>query len=77
MLALRLMIGFAFLYSGVEKILGGFDAEGYLVHAPGANGNPLEGLFLWTGQTRWFVDFVNVAVPWGEAAIGLGTSSDC
>lgn len=23
-------------------------------------------------QTPWFVEFVNVAVPWGEAAIGLG-----
>ncbi|PSP80301.1 DoxX family protein [Halobacteriales archaeon QS_1_68_20] len=66
------MIGFAFLYSGVDKILGGFGAEGYLIHAAGANGNPLEGLFLWMGQTGWFVDFVNVAVPWGETAIGPG-----
>jgi len=71
-LALRLVIGFAFLYSGVDKLLNGFSAGGYLVNAAGANGNPLEGLYLWMGQTPWFVDFVNVAVPWGEAAIGLG-----
>ncbi len=71
-LALRLVIGFAFLYSGVEKVLGGFGAQGYLVNAAGQNGNPLEGMFLWMGQTQWFVDFVNVAVPWGEVAIGLG-----
>lgn len=29
-LALRLVIGFAFFYSGVERILGGFNAQGYL-----------------------------------------------
>ncbi|WP_435158477.1 DoxX family protein [Haladaptatus sp. DFWS20] len=71
-LALRLVIGFAFLYTGVEKIISGFDARGYLVNVAATNGNPLEGLFLWMGQTPWFVEFVNVAVPWGEAAIGLG-----
>jgi thiosulfate dehydrogenase [quinone] large subunit len=30
------------------------------------------GTFIWMSQTPWFVDFVNVAVPWGEVAIGLG-----
>ncbi|EJN57392.1 DoxX family protein [Halogranum salarium B-1] len=24
------------------------------------------------GNTPWFVDFVNIAVPWGEVLIGLG-----
>lgn len=71
-LALRLVIGFAFFYSGAEKVLGGFDAQGYLLNVAGQNGNPLEGMFLWMGQTQWFVEFVNVAVPWGEVAIGLG-----
>ncbi|QLD89544.1 DoxX family protein [Natronomonas salina] len=71
-LALRLVIGFAFLYSGVEKILGGFAAQGYLGNVAATNGNPLEGMFLWMSQTPWFVEFVNVAVPWGEVAIGLG-----
>ncbi|WP_049947449.1 DoxX family protein [Candidatus Halobonum tyrrellensis] len=72
-LALRLVIGFAFLYSGLDKVLSGsFSAAGYLTNAAGTNGNPLEGLFLWMGQTPWFVDVVNVAVPFGEVAIGLG-----
>ncbi|QLD89175.1 DoxX family protein [Natronomonas salina] len=71
-LALRLVIGIAFLYSGVEKVLGGFSAGGYLGNVAATNGNPLEGLFLWMSQTPWFVEFVNVAVPWGEVAIGLG-----
>jgi len=71
-LALRLVIGFAFLYSGVEKVLGGFGAQGYLANVAATNGNPFEGLFLWMSQTPWFVDVVNVAVPWGEVAIGLG-----
>ena len=72
-LALRLVIGFAFLYSGLDKVLSGsFSASGYLTNVAATNGNPLVGLFLWMGQTPWFVDFVNVAVPLGEVAIGLG-----
>lgn len=71
-LALRLVIGFAFFYSGAEKVLGGFDAQGYLINAAGQNGNPLEGMFLWMGQTQWFVEVANITVPWGEVAIGLG-----
>ncbi|QLD89560.1 DoxX family protein [Natronomonas salina] len=71
-LALRLVIGFAFLYSGAEKVLVGFDAQGYLLNVAAQNGNPLEEMFLWMGQTDWFVAFVNIAVPWGEVAIGLG-----
>ena len=71
--ALRLMMGYAFLHSGLAKVLeGGFTAQGYLVHAAGANGNPLEAMFVWMGTTDWFVAFANVAVPWGEVLIGLG-----
>jgi thiosulfate dehydrogenase [quinone] large subunit len=72
-LALRLMMGYAFLHAGLSKVLeGGFAAQGYLVHAAGTNGNPLEGMFVWMGTTEWFVAFANVAVPWGEVLIGLG-----
>ena len=71
-LALRLVIGFAFLYSGAEKVLGGFSVQGYLLNVAATNGNPLAGLFAWMGSTPWFVSFVNVAVPWGETLIGLG-----
>jgi len=72
-LALRLMMGIAFFQSGVEKVLSGsFSAAGYLQNAPPANGSPVADLFVAMGQTPWFVDFVNIAVPWGEALIGLG-----
>ena len=71
-LALRLMMGFAFLYAGLEKILAaGWSAQGYLLNVAATNGNPLEGLFLWMGQTEWFLAVVNIAVPWGELLIGL------
>jgi thiosulfate dehydrogenase [quinone] large subunit len=72
-LALRLMMGLAFLQAGLSKLLGGgFNAAGYLVNAPAANGSPLADLFMAMGQTPWFVAFVNVAVPWGQLFIGLG-----
>ncbi|WP_232700714.1 DoxX family protein [Halobacterium wangiae] len=72
-LALRLMMGLAFFQSGVEKVLSGsFSAAGYLQNAPPANGSPVADLFVSMGNTPWFVDFVNVAVPWGEVLIGLG-----
>lgn len=61
-----------FSWSGAEKVLGDFDARGYLLYAAGQNGNPLKGMLVWMGQTDWFVAFVNVAVPWGEVASGWG-----
>ena len=73
-LALRLMIGYAFLYSGYTKIVAAdpFNAGGYLTHSAAANGNPLAGVFAWMGSTPWFVEFTSIAVPWGELLIGLG-----
>jgi len=72
-LALRLMMGIAFLQSGLDKVLSGsFSAAGYLQNAPPANGSPVAELFVAMGETGWFVAFVNVAVPWGEVLIGLG-----
>jgi len=69
------MIGIAFFQSGVDKVLSGeFNAAGYLVNAPPANGSPVADLFVAMGQTQWFVEFVNVAVPWGEVLIGLGVT---
>jgi len=77
-LALRLMMGIAFLQSGVGKILSGsFSAGGYLRNAPSANNSPVADLFVAMGNTPWFVDFVNIAVPWGEALIGLGVLFGC
>lgn len=71
--ALRLMMGLAFFQSGLDKILSGsFSAGGYLTGAVPNTGSPLAGLFVAMGNTPWFVDFINVAVPWGELFIGLG-----
>ncbi len=73
-LALRLMMGYAFAYSGYSKITAAepFSAGGYLAHSAATNGNPLAGMFAWMGSTPWFVEFANVAVPYGELLIGLG-----
>ncbi len=73
-LALRLMMGYAFLYSGVTKLTAAepFGAGGYLATVAATNGNPLAGAFAWMGSTPWFVEFASVAVPWGETLIGLG-----
>ncbi|MDS0220050.1 DoxX family protein [Haloarcula sp. S1AR25-5A] len=77
-LALRLMMGIAFLWSGADKVLSGsFSAAGYLQNAPPANGSPVATLFVTMGETPWFVDFVNIAVPWGEVLIGLGLIVGC
>ncbi len=66
------MMGWAFLYAGLEKVLeAGWSAQGYLANVAATNGNPLEGVFAWMAATPWFVEIVNVAVPWGELLIGL------
>jgi thiosulfate dehydrogenase [quinone] large subunit len=71
-LALRLMMGYAFLHAGWEKIAAAepFSATGYLLNAVPAE-SPLVGTFHWMGSTPWFADFLTIAVPWGELLIGM------
>lgn len=71
-LALWLMMGYAFLYAGATKLLAAepFDAQGYLLGAV-PQASPFVELYTAMGQTPWFIEFVNVAVPWGQVAIGL------
>ena len=72
-LALRLMMGIAFLNAGLSKLLAAepFSAAGYLQF--GVNpASPLAGMFAWMATTPWFVSFVDIAVPFGQVAIGLG-----
>jgi thiosulfate dehydrogenase (quinone) large subunit len=72
-LALRLMMGFAFLYAGLDKLLGAepFSAQGYLLGAVPENAGPLVDLFVWIGQTGWMLAIIDIAVPFGQVAIGL------
>ena len=77
-LALRLMMGLAFLQAGLGKLTGGgFSAAGYLQNVPTANGSPLAGVFVAMAQNPLFMDFVNVAVPYGQVLIGLGLLVGC
>lgn len=73
-LALRLMMGYAFLNAGLSKLLGAepFSAYGYLANAVPANGSPFVDQFLWMAGSPAFLAFVDVAVPYGQVAIGLG-----
>lgn len=71
-LALRLMMGYAFLVAGIDKVLaGGWTANGYLANVATQNGNPLEAVFAWMLNTPLMMDFINIAVPWGELFIGI------
>lgn len=66
------MMGYAFLHSGLMKVIeGGFSAQGYLANSAAANGNPIEPMFAWMANTPLFLDFVNIAVPYGEVLIGV------
>jgi thiosulfate dehydrogenase [quinone] large subunit len=72
-LALRLMMAYAFLHAGLGKVLAAdpFSAQGYLMGAS-QGASPLAGLFGWMATTPAFVEFVNLAVPYGQVLIGLG-----
>ncbi|WP_458186147.1 DoxX family protein [Haladaptatus sp. NG-WS-4] len=70
-LALRLMMGYAFLHAGWVKIMeSGWSATGYLTNAV-PEASPFYGTFQWMGTTAWFADFLAIAVPWGELLIGV------
>ncbi len=72
-LALRLMMGYAFFHAGWTKVTAAepWSASGYLLNAV-PEASPLYETFIWMGQTAWFADFLAIAVPFGEVAIGLG-----
>ncbi|KAB1188973.1 DoxX family membrane protein [Haloferax sp. MBLA0077] len=70
--ALRVIMGITFAIAGVENIATGFDARAYLLYSALLHGSPAADLFTALGGNDLFVQFVNVAVPWGELFIGLG-----
>ena len=82
MAALRVTLGLAFFYAGVEKLIGpkAFSAAGFLVNgtggalpdsAKGAIVNPTHDLWVALGQNGALLPIVNGAVVLGEVAIGL------
>ncbi|MFW5964202.1 MAG: DoxX family protein [Natronomonas sp.] len=73
-LSLRLMMGIAFLNAGLSKLLAAepFTAAGYLMGAVPANGGPAVGFFTWIASNPTALAVIDVAVPFGQLAIGLG-----
>ncbi|MFC7070170.1 TQO small subunit DoxD [Halobaculum lipolyticum] len=72
LVALRLITGWWFLQAGATKLLAAepFTAAGWLANATAAG--PLHGLFVFVANTPWLLAFTDVAIPVGEALIGLG-----
>ena len=79
--ALRVFLGAAFLYAGLEKLVASapFSAAGFLTNATagtlpdsvkGAIVNPSHDVWVALGTTPGLVSVVNVAVVAGELAIG-------
>jgi thiosulfate dehydrogenase (quinone) large subunit len=81
---IRLYLGYAWFTAGFHKIIGGFDASGFLANAVA---NPVKGPD--GGMVySWYVNFLesfalpnidvfNFIVPWGETLIGLGLLLGC
>jgi thiosulfate dehydrogenase [quinone] large subunit len=68
------MMGIAFLTAGLSKVLAPepFSARGYLLNAAPANGSPAADLFASIATNPALLAFVDIAVPFGQIAIGLG-----
>lgn len=74
LLGLRFVMAWVFLQAGLEKLseggwtnIGGFSAEGYLVHGV-AETNPLKGLFLFFAE---YTAIIDPLVMFGQILIGL------
>ncbi len=67
--AMRIAIGWHFLYEGLWKLMqkDGWSCASYLAGAQG----PLAGLFKWMSSQGWIVAAGDYAVMWGLVAMGL------
>lgn len=69
LVALRVLIGWHFLYEGIAKLLKpNWSAAGFLMQSKGA----FAGLFHWIADTPGVLSVVNTLNIWGLIAIGLG-----
>jgi thiosulfate dehydrogenase [quinone] large subunit len=69
LVALRMLIGWHFLYEGIVKLWNpNWSAGGYLVDSAGI----FKGLFLWMAGNPAILKIVDVLNVWGLILIGLG-----
>lgn len=67
-LLLRLTMGWIFVWSGFDKLLGEFGSAGFLANA---TKGPLTGWFQGLAQNQAAVDVIDPLVVWGQILIGL------
>lgn len=81
-LALRLIVGWVFVYAGIEKLTAGepFSAAGFLQFgtagtaagaAEGAIVNPTQAFWVDLAANSTLMPIVDVLVPWGQVLIGI------
>ncbi|MGB6836421.1 MAG: DoxX family protein [Dehalococcoidia bacterium] len=67
-LLLRLVMGWIFVWSGFDKLLGDFSSAGFLANA---TKGPLTGWFQGLAQNQAALDVIDPLVVWGQILIGL------
>jgi len=65
---MRIAMGWIFVWSGFDKLLGDWTSAGFLVNA---TKGPLEGWFVDLGTNRAAVDVIDGLVIWGQILIGI------
>jgi thiosulfate dehydrogenase [quinone] large subunit len=68
MLLLRLAFGFYFVWSGFDKLITHFTAQGFLLHS---TQGPLKDLFMDMGQSGTALNLIDPLVVYGQILIGL------
>ncbi len=64
----RLSFGWIFIWSGFDKLITGFDAEGFLVNA---SRGPLKDVFVDMGTSSVALDVIDPLLVWGQILIGF------
>ncbi len=67
-LAGRLSMGWIFIWSGFDKLITGFNAEGFLVNA---SRGPLKDVFVDMGTSSVALDVIDPLLVWGQILIGF------
>ena len=67
-LLLRLLMGWIFLWAGFDKLINGFSAEGFLLHA---TSGPLEGWFKDLGANATALSVIDPLVTYSQILMGF------